>query len=219
MRRADAAAGLAERAVGGAGREVGLDRVERADLDALVAVDAGALDLPLGHAKQIAERKDRAARADILAPEPRLEEAQAEHGEEQRRARRSAPRSAAAPGASRACSAVCSGSKRNRSPRVMTGIAATKPVTSTPHSEQTSDAEQQVVLDMHPPAVVRHAEPRHAPADGPVEQIDQRAERAEVAAEAARNEHADQQNAAGEDERPDPRARGDRRARAPRADR
>ena len=77
VRGADAAAGLAERAVGRARGEVGLDRVERADLDALVAVDAARLDLPLGRAEEVAQREDRAARADVLAPEPAAEERRA----------------------------------------------------------------------------------------------------------------------------------------------
>src|SRR5262245_29422846 len=84
VRRADAAAGLAERAVGGAGREVGLDGVERADLHAPVAVDAARLHLPLARAEQVRQREDRPARADVLAPEAGAEQAQGEHAQEQR---------------------------------------------------------------------------------------------------------------------------------------
>jgi hypothetical protein len=54
MHRAGAAAGLAERAIGGAGGEIGFDGVEGANLDALVAVDASIFHLAFGEAKQIA---------------------------------------------------------------------------------------------------------------------------------------------------------------------
>src|SRR6185503_14162470 len=56
--RADAAAALAERAVGHARVVVGLDGVEGTDLHALVAADAARLHLPLRRAEEIAERED-----------------------------------------------------------------------------------------------------------------------------------------------------------------
>src|SRR5262245_3995437 len=62
----DAAARLAERAVGHPRREVRLDRVKRANLDTLVAVDARVFDFSLAHPQQIAERKHGPARADVL---------------------------------------------------------------------------------------------------------------------------------------------------------
>ena len=53
--RADSAARLAESAVCGARRKVRFDRVERTNLNALVAVDAGRFDLPLRRSKQVAQ--------------------------------------------------------------------------------------------------------------------------------------------------------------------
>src|SRR5262245_2237517 len=83
MDRTNAAARLAQSAVTGAGREVRLDRIERANLDALVAVNTRRLNLALGRTKQIAQRKDRPARTNIFAPEARFEEPQSQHRQEQ----------------------------------------------------------------------------------------------------------------------------------------
>ena len=78
------AAGLAKRAIGYAGGEVGLDGVKGADFDALVAVDAGVFDLAFADAEQVADREHGAAGADIFAPETGAQKSEGEDAEEER---------------------------------------------------------------------------------------------------------------------------------------
>src|SRR4029434_5635907 len=78
-----AAASLAQGAVGGARGVVRLDGVEWTDLDTLVARNAGGLDFAFGHAEEIAEGENRAAGADVLAPESPAKDAEEENAQEE----------------------------------------------------------------------------------------------------------------------------------------
>ena len=69
---------------------------------------------------------------------------------------------------------------------------------------------QQVVFQMHPPAAARNAKSSDSSADQPVEQIDQRAQRTQIAAKPAGNEQADGQDCARRRQRPDPLPGGNR---------
>ena len=82
-RRADAAARLAERTVGRAGRVVFLDGIERADVHTALATDARVCDLPLADSQQVAHREQRTARTDIAAPEPAPEQTEGKDHQEQ----------------------------------------------------------------------------------------------------------------------------------------
>ena len=81
--RADASAGLAERTVGGARREIRLDRIERTDLDALVAVDARRMDLAAGDSEQVAQRENGPRGTNVLAPKARTQKTQGQDQDEQ----------------------------------------------------------------------------------------------------------------------------------------
>ena len=65
-------------------REVGFDRVERTDRDALVAMDATRFDLPLAETEQIPQRKNGPAGTDVLAPKTWLQKTQSQNRREQR---------------------------------------------------------------------------------------------------------------------------------------
>jgi hypothetical protein len=78
MSGANPAAGLTQSAIRSARVVVGLDGVERADLDALVAGNTGGLDLSFGGAEEVAKGEERTTRANVLAPEPSAENAEKE---------------------------------------------------------------------------------------------------------------------------------------------
>lgn len=69
VRRADSTACLTVSAVIGSSREVFLNRIERAHFNALIAVDAGALDFTFADSEDVQDRQHRTARADITTPE------------------------------------------------------------------------------------------------------------------------------------------------------
>ena len=83
MSWAHAATGLAQSAIRSAGVVVGLDGVEGADLDAFVAGNTGGLNLAFGGAEEVAERKQRSTRANVLAPKAPSEHAEKEDGQEE----------------------------------------------------------------------------------------------------------------------------------------
>ena len=213
LRGTDACTRLALRAVGSPRREIEFDGVERADLDALVAVDAGVLDLSLGDSKQIAKREDGTARANVAAPEARLEKPQPKHRREQRERnevagieRRDEMPAAQDSGLQR--------SQREQQPARDDGDRREDARDQHATRRSHHDRQQDVVFDVNPPAIIGHAELGDSFADRPVKQIDHRSERAKIPAEPARDEDTHQQNDRGTRERPDPRSRCDRRREA-----
>ena len=134
-----AAAGLAEGAVGRARGEVVVDRVERADLHALAAADAPRGHLPLGQPQQIGHENTAPVGQTYLHQNRGRSTPSSKNAKEQadRHVVPRADRRHLVPAAHRA---GLSGASRNAMPRVTTGIAATKPVISTPRSELTSAA-------------------------------------------------------------------------------
>lgn len=78
-----AAAGLAKRAIQCARGVVRFDRVKGADLHALIAGDAGGLDLPLSRPEEVPEREKCSTRTNVLAPKTLPQKAQAEDQDKQ----------------------------------------------------------------------------------------------------------------------------------------
>ncbi len=161
LSRADSAARLAQRAVRRSRQEVRLDGIERANLDTLVAVDAGVFDLPLGHSKQIAEREDRTTRTNVAAPEPRLEQSQSQHGREQRQRHEvsSVDRRHEMP-----ASLKTGLPRRDRKQQSAREDRDRRDETRDQHSARRSHQrrQQNVVFDVNPPAIVANSEPFHA---------------------------------------------------------
>ena len=173
-----------------------------------MAVDARSPHLPLADPEQVRQGEHGSAGTDVPAPEPRLQQAQAQGREEQAQ-RQPVPGMdrrhlvpAAKPAQLQRGYQEIRGASHDRDRRHEARDQ---------HPAQRGDqrAQQQIVLDVHPPAGARNPQPRQPPADQPVEQVDQRAQGTEVAAEAARDQQADQQDGPGCSQRPDPGPRGD----------
>jgi hypothetical protein len=83
MCRTDAAAGLAECAIGDARRIVRPDRIERTTLHTFVAADTAGFHLAFGQAQHIGGREDRARWTKTFAPETRCQNTQTENRQKQ----------------------------------------------------------------------------------------------------------------------------------------
>ena len=70
----NASAALAQSAISNTGGEIGLDRIERTNLNTLIAVNAGRFDLSFGNPEDIADRENGTAGTYILAPKSWLQE-------------------------------------------------------------------------------------------------------------------------------------------------
>ena len=160
--------------------------------------------------KRFPRDKDSPARADVLAPEARLQKSQSQHAQKQHDGKDVSQANR------RNLVSVFHHEKLKRfkqhqQPARDDGNRCDE--AGHKHSAECHDErpQQNVVLDVNPPAVVGILEASDSATDRPVEQIDQRPQRAEVSAEAARNKNACQQDRSGTGERPDPAASGDRR--------
>src|SRR5262245_17968 len=195
LSRAHPSTGLAQSAVRRARGVIRFDGVGRENVDALVAGNTGRLDFPLGGAKEISEREKGAAGANVLAPETPAKDSKKQNDEEQE--------------------------DRNDVPGIETGIqvpafgeteferlnekekgAGNDWDGSNKSCEQDAEArgdeasDQKIIFEMHPPAAVLVFEfpAVDSLSDGPIKEIDGRSERADVTAEASRDEDADAQD-------------------------